>query len=173
MITVRQIRGEDAPAFREVLDAVCRERRYLAMLEAPPAEQVQSFVASNVRSGTPQVVAEEGGTIVGWCDVLPGPAAFGMAHVGRLGMGVLAGHRGRGIGRRLLQAAVERARESGLEKIELEVFASNTAAIGLYRGFGFREEGRRSRGRLVDGAYDDVLQMAYDLASPGRPPSRA
>jgi len=86
-------------------------------------------------------------------------------------MGVLAGHRGRGIGRLLLQSTVERARESGLEKIELEVFASNTPAIGLYRSFGFRDEGRRSRARLVDGAYDDVLQMAYDLAPPGGRPA--
>lgn len=87
MIFVRQIREQDAPAFRDVLDAVCRERKYLAMLEGPPIEQVQSFVTANVKSGCPQFVAEQDGKIVGWCDALPGPAAFGMGHVGRLGMG--------------------------------------------------------------------------------------
>ncbi len=172
-ITVRGIREEDAPAFREVLDAVCRERRHLAMLEAPAADEVRSFVASNLRSGCPQLVAEEAGRIVGWCDIRGGPAAFGRAHVGQLGMGVLAGHRGRGIGRLLLQATVERARELGLEKVELEVFASNAPAIGLYRSFGFLEEGRRRRGRLVDGAYDDVLLMGLGLARPDGPPPRA
>lgn len=141
MTEVTQIRAGDAPEFREVLDSVCRERRHLAMLKAPPPGQVQSFVASNVRSGSPQVVAREDERIVGWCDVLPGPPASGMA----------------------------RAREFGLEKIELEVFATNAPAIGLYRGFGFREEGRRTRGRLVDGAYDDVLLMAYDLERPSPP----
>jgi len=139
------------------------------MLEGPPIEQVEAFVASSVRAGYPQFVAEEDGRIVGWCDALPGPAAFGMAHVGRLGMGVLNGHRGRGIGRLLLGAAVEGARGLGLQKIELDVFSSNEPAIALYRSFGFHEEGRRRRGRFVDGVYDDVLLMALDLNGPGPP----
>jgi len=160
MISARQIREHDAPALRDVLDAVCRERKYLAMLEGPPIEQVQSFVKANVKSGIPQFVAEQDGEIVGWCDALPGPAAFGMGHVGRLGMGVLIGFRRRKIGRLLLDATIERAREFGLQKIELEVFSSNEAAVALYRKFGFHEEGRKRRGRFVDGNYDDILMMA-------------
>jgi ribosomal protein S18 acetylase RimI-like enzyme len=167
-VAVRQIREEDAPAFREVLDAVCRERRYLAMLEAPPLEQVRSFVAANVRSGHPQLVAEEDGRIVGWCDAIPGPAACGMAHVGRLGMGVLAAYRGRKIGRVLLGATLEKVRQLGLEKIELDVFSSNGPAIALYRSIGFCEEGRRKNGRFVDGTYDDVLLMALELRKPNQ-----
>ena len=173
MIAVRQIREEDAPAFREALDAVCRERRHLAMLEAPPAEQVQSFVASNVKAGHPQFVAEENGRIVGWCDAIPGPAALGMAHIGRLGMGVLVGHRGRKIGRILLEATIGGARQLGLEKIELDVFSSNGPAIALYRRFGFHEEGRRKNGRLVDGIYDDVVLMALELKNPDTRPDPA
>ena len=125
MIGVREIREEDVPAFREVLDSVCRERRHLAMLEAPPIERLQSFVASNINAGNPQFVAEEEGKIVGWCDVTPGAAAVGMAHVGRLGMGVLIGYRGRKIGRQLIEATIEKAKTLDLEKIELGVFSSN------------------------------------------------
>jgi ribosomal protein S18 acetylase RimI-like enzyme len=165
-IAVRQIREEDIPEFREVLDSVCRERRHLAMLEAPPIERVQSFVASNIVAGNPQFVAEENGRIVGWCDVTPGSAAVGMAHVGRLGMGVLTGYRGRKVGRRLINATVEKARMLGLEKIELGVFSSNEPAIALYRSLGFQEEGRKKRGRFVDGIYDDVILMALELKRP-------
>lgn len=165
---MRQIREEDVPAFREVLDAVCRERRHLAMLEAPPVEGVRSFVASNIRAGNPQFIAEEDGRIVGWCDVTRGNAAVGMAHVGRLGMGVLIGYRGRKIGRRLIQATMGKARELGLEKVELEVFSSNERAIALYRNLGFQEEGRKKRGRFVDGIYDDILLMALELKKPVR-----
>src|SRR5213592_4552372 len=115
MIAIRQIREGDAPAFREVLDAVCRERRYLATLEAPSTECVQAFVSSNVKAGHPQFVAEEDGKIVGWCDAIPGETSSGVAHVGRLGMGVLTGYRSRKIGRRLIEATIERARQLGLE----------------------------------------------------------
>jgi L-amino acid N-acyltransferase YncA len=169
MIVVRQIREEDAPAFREVLDAVCRERRYLARLEAPSIDRVHAFVSSNVKAGYPQLVAEDDGKIVGWCDALPGDASSGATHVGRLGMGVLREYRRRNIGRRLIEATIEKAMLLGLEKIELSVHASNEPAIALYRSVGFEEEGRKKRGWLVDGAYDDILLMALELKRPLQP----
>ena len=162
MITVRPIREEDIPGFREVLDTVARERRYLAV-EAPPLESVKGFVGGVIKAGHAQFVALVEGGIVGWCDVLPGEAAAGTAHIGRLGMGVLLAYRGQGLGRRLMEATIARVRERGLEKIELTVYSSNHRAIALYRRQGFVEEGRRIRGRFLDGIYDDVLLMALDL----------
>jgi ribosomal protein S18 acetylase RimI-like enzyme len=53
--------------------------------------------------------------------------------------------RGRGVGATLMAAAIGRARDHGLHKLCLEVFAQNAAAIALYRKFGFVEEGRRAR----------------------------
>jgi putative acetyltransferase len=52
------------------------------------------------------------------------------AHVGVLGMGVLAEARGRGIGRSLMQAALAAARER-FEQVELSVYASNARAHAL------------------------------------------
>jgi ribosomal protein S18 acetylase RimI-like enzyme len=163
MIDIRQISVADAPLFREALDAVCRERKYLAAMEAPSLDRATTFVEANVKAGFPQFVAEADGKIVGWCDAIPGDMDSGTEHIGRLGMGVLKDYRGRGIGRRLLEATIERARSMGLEKIELSVYSSNTAAIDLYRKFGFQDEGLKRRGRWVDGLYDDVLLMALFL----------
>lgn len=166
MATIRPIREEDVPAFRRMLDAVCRERKYLAALEAPPMERVREFVRETVRAGHPQFVAEEGSELVGWCDAIPGEASAGTAHVGGLGMGVIDGHRGKGIGQRLLEVTIAKSTELGLEKIELSVYSSNEPAIALYRKLGFVEEGRKKRGRLVDGTYEDVVLMALDLDRP-------
>ena len=52
-------------------------------------------------------------------------------------MGVRREHRGRGIGRRLIERAIAAAWDQGLERIELEVLASNTPAISLYESVGF------------------------------------
>ena len=162
MIQIRPIRESDAPGFNAAVDAVCREKRYLATLEGPPLESSIQFVACNVKAGHPQFVAEDAeGRIVGWCDAIPGGA--GTAHIGGLGMGVLKDFRGQGIGKRLLQATIDGARRIGLEKIELSVYSSNEAAIALYRSLGFVEEGLKKRGRLVEGIYDDVLLMALHL----------
>jgi ribosomal protein S18 acetylase RimI-like enzyme len=163
MIHIRPIRKEDALELRNVLDAVSRERRYLGRLEAPPEDKFCAFIESIVESGHSQFVGEEDGQIIGWCDALPGTASAGTAHIGHLGMGVLKNFRGKGIGRRLAEATIEKARALGLEKIELSVYSSNDAAIALYRNLGFQEEGRKSRGRLVDGIYDDVVLMALAL----------
>jgi len=145
--------------FREVLDGVARERRYLVFLEAPPAAEVRRFVLGNLRNGVSQFVAVEDGQVVGWCDVVP-KTREALRHSGVLGMGVAATHRSRGIGAALLQATIDAASASGLTRVELFVRTDNTAAIALYRRFGFEPEGRFRNYMIVDNASHDVLAMA-------------
>ncbi len=45
--------------------------------------------------------------------------------------------RGAGVGRALIEAAFERARERGCARIDLDTNETNTSAIGLYRSLGF------------------------------------
>lgn len=45
--------------------------------------------------------------------------------------------RGGGLGRALIEAAVERARERGCKRIELDVDDANVAALALYESCGF------------------------------------
>ena len=53
-------------------------------------------------------------------------------------LALLPAHRGRGIGRALLDEAERRARVRGCCKLTLEVHQTNTGAQRLYRDFGFR-----------------------------------
>jgi ribosomal protein S18 acetylase RimI-like enzyme len=71
--------------------------------------------------------------------------------------------RGQGLGRQLVSTIIRAAREKGFEKIELEVFASNTGAVGLYEAAGFVREGRRVRARKLDGVHDDILLYGLTL----------
>ena len=57
--------------FRECLDSVARETRYITMIEAPPLPRVTAFVKGNLERRAPQLVAVDGDRVVGWCDVLP------------------------------------------------------------------------------------------------------
>ena len=59
--------------------------------------------------------------------------------------------RRQGVGRALLEAAVEWAPEHGVAKLELHVFPWNEAAIALYESFGFEREGFRKRHYLRAG----------------------
>lgn len=158
-VTVRAITMADAEAYRLALDAVCREGRYLSRLAAPPPERSRAFVEENLAAGYPHLVALAEGTVVGWCDIRPGGAPF-FSHVGTLGMGVLAPWRGQGIGRRLVDEALAAAWTAGFRRVELEVYASNETAIGLYERAGFVLEGRLRDAVRVGDAFTDMLVMA-------------
>lgn len=54
------------------------------------------------------------------------------------GMGVVREGRGHGLGRRLMDAALEQAREAGLASVQLEVIEENRSAISIYEAAGFR-----------------------------------
>jgi ribosomal protein S18 acetylase RimI-like enzyme len=154
--------------FHDVLDSVARERRFLAYTEAPPMAQVRRFVLNNLKSRTVQFVAVDDGRVVGWCDIAPKPREL-MRHSGVLGMGVAASHRGQGLGRRLLATTMEAAVAGGLTRIELVVRTDNTAAVGLYRDFGFETEGVCRRYIVVDGSSHDVFLMARLVGQLGPP----
>jgi ribosomal protein S18 acetylase RimI-like enzyme len=156
---IRDTLPEDAKAVSVLVDAVARERRYLARTSGFSEEATASFIASARAANGVHLVALVDDAIVGWCDITP--ATFeGMAHVGRLGMGVKADFRGQGIGKGLLKAALNRAFGQGLERVELEVFRSNNSAVHLYEAHGFLREGVKVGGRKLDGVADDILLFA-------------
>ncbi len=81
-----------------------------------------------------------------------------------LGMLVAAPWRGRGVGKKLLDACLAWARESGAHKICLEVWPHNAAAIALYEKNGFVREGyRRKQWRRRNGELWDSVLMGLLL----------
>jgi ribosomal protein S18 acetylase RimI-like enzyme len=161
-VVIRPIELKDVEEFQHVTNEVMRERRYLAFVDGFPIDEAATFVARNIRLGNPQLVADDQGRVVGWCDIRRETIPV-YAHVGHLGMGMLPAYRGRGIGERLLRASIDAARSAGFERIELSVYAANERAAALYRKVGFVMEGTRVRGKKLDGDYDDVHIMGMLL----------
>lgn len=165
-IEILPVREEHIAALHAVLDAVAQEKRYLTFLQAPALEDFSKFVQGAIAGGVIQHVAVAGGQVVGWCDVLPGERAT-MRHAGRLGIGLLASHRDKGFGARLIVSVLGEAKRRGLVRISLSVRADNTRAIRLYERLGFQHEGRARRTLRIDGDYADSLNMALMLDEPG------
>jgi ribosomal protein S18 acetylase RimI-like enzyme len=59
-------------------------------------------------------------------------------------------HRGRGVGRRLLESAEAYARERGATRLGVGVLARNRDALGLYRSLGFADHHLEMVKRLCD-----------------------
>jgi RimJ/RimL family protein N-acetyltransferase len=104
------------------------------------------------------LVAEEDGQFVGELSVKAVSSRRAVQHVATLGMSVKHAHRRKGVGKALLDAALEWAPSAGIKRIELYVYARNAPAIALYEACGFQVEGTR-RGFIKEGdAYlDDVV----------------
>jgi RimJ/RimL family protein N-acetyltransferase len=164
---IRPFEPSDLESFNTTLNLICAERRYLASVDGFTLEESRQFLQDNAWGDILQQVAAIGSQIIGWCDIIPYPEP-GFTHVGRLGMGLLPDYRGRGIGTRLLSACLNRTQTTALEKIELQVFADNAAAIALYQKLGFQTEGCKHRGRKIDGQYQDIMLMALMLENLSR-----
>ncbi len=149
---------EHLESFRQCVDSVAHERKWLGAVEAHSPEETREFVGKMIADDASMFFALDCDRVVGFIDIKPNPQE-GSRHRGLLGMGVHADFRGRGIGKRLLEAALEKAKRSGLMRIDLCVYGANSAAYALYQRFGFKEEGRMVKGRYIDGEFDDVTQM--------------
>lgn len=150
------------PSYHATLDLVARERVYLGMVEAFPLEKVHKFQSDLIARNGPVYYVVEDARVVGWCDVFPEENPS-MRHRGCLGMGLLSQFRGRGLGSQLVSSVLDHAKRFGLEKIELNVFTSNVAAIALYKKFGFETEGLIRKFRKLEDHYFDALVMGKML----------
>jgi ribosomal protein S18 acetylase RimI-like enzyme len=104
-------------------------------------------------------VAVVDGEVIGSIHVATSGHGFG-----EIGMAIAREWRGRGVGSALMAAAIEWARERGLHKLSLGVFAHNAAGLALYRKFGFVEEGRRVKHyRRQSGELWDSIEMGLLL----------
>lgn len=126
-VVIRAAVASDVPAMAEI------ER--LAFSDAWPASAFRSLL----RSTTARVrVAESEGAIVGYSVVMVVVDEGELANIA-----VAESARRGGGGRRLLEALLHEARESGVRSMFLEVRESNVGARALYAEFGFLPLGRR------------------------------
>jgi putative acetyltransferase len=153
-IDVRPAEDGDRRPLALLFAAVAEERDGIA---AEPPVDVEQRAASWDLDCT--LVALGAGDVVGLVFVIESSFGFG-----EIGMMVAREWRGRGVGTALVAASIELARARGLHKLILGVFPQNDAAIGLYRKFGFVEEGRRLRHiRRADGELWDLIEMGLLL----------
>lgn len=156
---LQALREDHFAQLHDLFDSVCRERRFMVFTQAGPKEQTFAYYQGIVTAGHAHFVAVKDNRVLGWCDVLPLMGQM-RSHSGVLGMAVGERFRGQGIGRQLIEAAIAKACERGVKRIELTVHSANTNAQALYKSVGFEFEGTQRRGWHLDGQYFDVHHMA-------------
>lgn len=136
----------------EDLDDVMEIER--AVFSVPWTET--GFFSFMIREGTVFLVAVEEGRICGYCGFVSAADEADITNVA-----VDPACRRRGTGGKLIGALLAEASELGIRQMFLEVRQSNTAAIGLYRKFGFCDAGIRKN--YYEEPAEDALVMKKEF----------
>ena len=89
---------------------------------------------------------------------------YKVKHRAELGISILKDYWDLGLGKALINACVQCAREAGYSQLELDVVAENERAIALYKSFGFVEFGRNPRGfNSRTSGYQELVYMFLEL----------
>jgi L-phenylalanine/L-methionine N-acetyltransferase len=111
--------------------------------------------------GRYNLVAVVGDQVVGLLGIETFPNKPRRRHAGTFGISVHDDWQGKGIGGALMKAFVDMADNwLNLQRLELEVYADNEAAISLYERFGFEREGTLRMHAFRDGVFVDSILMA-------------
>lgn len=82
-------------------------------------------------------------------------------HIAKLGMGVRRFAWRKGIGRRLVEESLSWATQSPVvERVALQVYASNTGAMKLYEDMGFEIDGRLVEEVQLENRLEDLITMS-------------
>jgi putative acetyltransferase len=157
-ITVRHSRPEDYEAVHQVYSGP-RAMADTLGLPFSSSEPWRERLGEE-RAGEVSLVACAGSEVVGHLSVYlyPEPRRW---HSGHFGMAVRDDWQGKGVGTKLLEAALDLTDNwLGLTRLDLRVFVDNGAAIALYRKFGFEVEGTHKWFALRGGEYADAHVMA-------------
>lgn len=94
----------------------------------------------------PRLVARDAaGRVLGWCALSPVSRRPVYAGVTEESVYVASAARGRGIGRRLLEAMVNASEDAGIWTMQTGIFPENQSSIALHEACGFRIVGTRER----------------------------
>ena len=158
MLEVRSLRPEDYPAVAAIF------AEGIATGHATFETTVPSWEAWDA-AHLPEhrLVAELDGEVAGWVALVPYSRRAVYAGVGEESVYVADRARWNGVGRALLEAAVESARAGGLWTLQAGVFPENEASLALHRSLGFREVGVRERIGQLDGHWRDVVLLELRL----------
>jgi phosphinothricin acetyltransferase len=118
-------------------------------------EERRAWLADHDRPDRPVIVAAVDGEVMGWASLSSWSGRCAYARAAEVSVYVHHDHRGEGIGRRLLDELVARARGAGVGVLLARICTEGAGSVALHRKVGFRTIGIMRRvgekfGRILD-----------------------
>ena len=150
---IRPARLEDAAAIASIYSEGIADR--VATFETEPrrAADVEPWIGADL----PLLVDEEGGRGLGWAKLSDYSDRCCYRGIAEVSIYVAREARGRGAGRRLVEAACAAAEERGLWKLVGLIFPENRVSLALFGSCEFEEVGTYRRHGRLEGEWRDVV----------------
>ncbi len=165
-LELREAAPADARGIIDIANAVAREKVYNVSEVFGYSEADERSLISRVRRSKDLIlVARMDGRVVGFLTLMRyfGGRSPKVQHVGEVGINIRDVYRDRGLGYKMMNYAIDWARQKGYKKLCLSVFSTNERAASLYKKCGFVEEGRRKAQFKLDDTYVDEIVMGLFL----------
>ncbi|HEY4312249.1 MAG TPA: GNAT family N-acetyltransferase [Pirellulales bacterium] len=158
MFALRDASAGDLPAISEIYNYYVLHSTCTYQLEPETLADRQAWFGLHSAERYPVVVVEIDGALVGWGSLSKFHARAGYDGTVEASVYIAQGFHRRGLGRRMLEHLIERARQIGYHVLIGGASADQTASIALQESLGFTRVGQL---REVGRKFDRWLDVVY------------
>jgi len=157
-ITIRRAEPEDVPAITVIYNEAILTTDASFDIEPKTLEQQNAwFIRHDSRH--PVMVAEQDGIVTGWASLSDWSDRCAYANTAEISLYIREEHRGKGTGRRLMEAIIPEGEKVGLHAVVARIVAGNDISIHLHEEFGFEHIGVMHEAGWKFGRFLDVVLM--------------
>ncbi|WP_290688870.1 MULTISPECIES: GNAT family N-acetyltransferase [unclassified Haematobacter] len=163
---LREATAADLPRLAEIYNDILATTDAIWNDAPVDAENRAQWLAARRTQGYPVLVAEEEGRVLGYASFGDFRPFSGYRLTVEHSVHLAPEARGRGVGRMLMQALIEAAREAGKHVMVGAIGASNAASIALHEKLGFTHVGMMPEVGVRQGRWLDLvlMQLRLDVA---------
>jgi phosphinothricin acetyltransferase len=163
---IRAATGADCEAIRAIYNESIPKRIATADLEPQSVEARQTWFANRDHATRPVLVAEDANGVCAWGSFTNFKDRAAYAPTAEISVYVADRAAGRGVGRAMLDALLERAPACGIDRILAICFAHNEASLRLFRSRGFADWGAFPDACVMDGVRRSVVILGRRCQAP-------
>ena len=159
---VRPAAASDADCLLSLFSRLERETPFFPWMPGErtlTASDIEDRLAECSNGSWHILIAQRDGELAGYVDIRRGGLQR-LAHGAFLELGIGKLHWGAGLGKRLMLAAEDWARDNAVTRIAFPVVSENLRAVGLYLRLGYTIEGCRRRVYRIDERLVDEYMLA-------------
>jgi len=141
-LNIRIAAEADLAAIVDIYNQAVAMKSATADISPVTVESRQAWFKEHDRDRYPVYVAEQNGSVVGWCSISPYRSGrMALRHTAEISYYIDEAHRGVGVGTSLIAHAIDDCPRLSIKTLFAILLDINTSSVGILRKFGFEEWG--------------------------------